>query len=239
MSQRHPLEFLVSSLADVTESEEAIDKIVLVAVDTIGTHFGGITLIHDHGKRFETVGSTHPSVINADRLQYELREGPCVEASLQSRSFASASLADDPRWPAWGPQVSALGFGSVLSSAIHGRGQRIGALNLYGEAGTQFDSADLETAQMFAHQASIVLGFVLHEAHLLQALETRSIVGQAQGILMQRFKIGPGTAFALLRRYSMDTNTRVREIAEYVIETRDLPTEDTGDPQPGRPQPEA
>ncbi len=226
MDQRHPLDFLVSAVADVTESEEAVDKIVAVAVETVGTAFGGITLIHDHGRRFETVGSTDPAVDLADRLQYSLREGPCVEASLRSTSFSSSDLATDPRWPVWGPQVSELGFRSVLSSEIHGRGHRIGALNLYGDTETTFDDDDIKTAAMFAHQASLVLGFVLHEADLLQAMESRSIVGQAQGILMQRFKIGSATAFALLRRYSMDTNTRVRDLAEYVIETRDLPADD-------------
>jgi GAF domain-containing protein len=226
MAQSHPLDFLVSALADVTESEEAVDKIVAVAVETVGTAFGGITLIHDGGKRFQTVGPTDPSVVDADQLQYDLREGPCVEASLTSRSFVSSDLAADPRWPVWGPRVSELGFRSVLSSEIHGRGRQIGALNLYGDTEGTFDDEDIETAALFAHQASLVLGFVLHEADLLQAMETRSIVGQAQGILMQRFQIGSATAFALLRRYSMDTNTRVRDLAAYVIETRDLPVDD-------------
>src|SRR5687768_17958596 len=101
MAKGHPLEFLVSALADVTESEEAVDKIVAVAVETVGTAFGGITLIHDHGKRFETVGSTDPAVVVADKLQYSLGEGPCVEASLTSKSFASSDLATDSRWPVW------------------------------------------------------------------------------------------------------------------------------------------
>jgi GAF domain-containing protein len=226
MARSHPLDFLASALADVTESEEAVDKIVAVAVEAVGTAFGGITLIQDHGRRFETVGSTDPSVVAADALQYELREGPCVDASLTSKSFASADLGSDQRWPTWGPRVSELGFRSILSAEIHGRGHRIGALNLYGSTEATFGHQDFEMAQMFAHQASLVLGFVLHEADLLQAMETRSIVGQAQGILMQRFEIGSATAFALLRRYSMDTNTRVRDLAEYIIETRDLPKGD-------------
>ena len=225
MAKGHPLEFLVSALADVTEAEEAVDKLVAVAVETVGTSFGGITLIHDHGKRFETVGSTAPSVTDADRLQYELREGPCVDASLTSRSFSSSNLADDPRWPTWGPQVSALGFHSILSSEIHGRGRRIGALNLYGATETAFDDKDFEMAQMFAHQAALVLGYVLHESELMHALETRTVIGQAQGILMQRFQISSATAFALLRRHSMTTNTRVRDLADYIIETRDLPAD--------------
>ena len=232
MDKSHPLEFLVAALADVSEAEEAVDKLVAIAVETVGTSFGGITLIHDEGKRFETVGATAPSVVDADHLQYELREGPCVDASLTSQSFTSPNLADDPRWPTWGPQVSALGFHSVLSSEIHGRGRRMGALNLYGATETAFDDKDFEIAQIFAKQASLVLGYVLHETELMHALETRTVIGQAQGILMQRFKISSATAFALLRRHSMDNNTRVRDLADYIIETRDLPSDkrETDDP---------
>lgn len=225
MDKSHPLEFLVSALVDVTKSEEAVDKLVAVAVETVGTNFGGITLIHDDGKRFETVGSTDPSVVDADRLQYELGEGPCVDASLKSKSFSSSNLAEDARWPTWGPRVSALGFHSFLPSELHGRGRRIGALNLYGATETAFDSEDFEMAQMFARQASLVLGYVLHESELMHALETRTVIGQAQGILMHRFDIDSATAFALLRQHSMNTNTPVRDLAEYIVEARDLPAD--------------
>lgn len=236
MPDKHPLDALASTLADITETDDAIDKIVSVAVETVGTAFGGITLIHENGQRFETVGQTHQSVADADRLQYELREGPCVDAALASKSFASANLADDPRWPQWGPAVSALGFHSVLSSEIHGRGTRIGALNLYGAPDTDFSEDDFDLAQGFAHQASVVLSFVLHEHELLQAIDTSSVVGQAEGILMQRFKIGPRTASILLRRYALNTGAELRDLAEYVVQTRDLP--DERDPQmPARVEP--
>jgi GAF domain-containing protein len=234
MPRNNPLDFLASTLADVTAAEDAVEKIVAVAVETVGTNFGGITLIHDHGKTFETVGPTDPLVIEADRLQYELRQGPCVDASLKSLSLASSDLAGDDRWPSWGPAVSTLGFHSILSSEIHGRGHRIGALNLYGGADVTFSDADFDMAQGFAHQASAVLSFALHEGRLLEAMDTRSVIGQAQGILMQRFKIGPRTAFALLRRYSMNADTGLRDLAEYVVKTRDLPdTESIGYPDSG------
>jgi GAF domain-containing protein len=226
MPDKHPLDALASTLADIGETDDAINKIVAIAVETVGTNFGGITLIHEHGARFETVGQTHPSVADADRLQYELREGPCVDAALESTSFASTNLATDPRWPTWGPAVSALGFHSILSSEIHGRGKRIGALNLYGAPDTDFTEDDFELAQGFAHQASVVLSFALHEDELLQAIDTHVVIGQAEGILMQRFKIGPRTASVLLRRYALNTGATLRGLAEYVVQTRDLPDDD-------------
>jgi GAF domain-containing protein len=231
MPDQHPLDALASTLADISETDDAINKIVAAAVEAVGTNFGGITLIHEQGARFETVGQTDPAVADADRLQYELREGPCVDAALESRSFASTNLVTDPRWPTWGPAVDALGFHSILASEIHGRGKRIGALNLYGAADTDFTQEDFDLVQGFANQASVVLSFALHENELLQAIDTHSVIGQAEGILMQRFKIGPRTASVLLRRYALNSDTSIRDLAEYVVQVRDLPDDDQ-DQQP-------
>jgi GAF domain-containing protein len=222
----NPLDFLASTLADVVDAEEAIQTIVSVAAATVGTSFAGITLIHDDGASFETVGATHASVAAADRLQYTLGEGPCVLAARDATSFVSHDLAGDPRWPTWGPAVTALGFQSIVSAELHGRGHRIGALNLYGPADTEFTEHDFEMVKQFAHEASAVLAFALQEDHLLRAMEARSVIGQAQGVIMERFKIGATTAFAVLRRYSMDSNTRLRDLAEYVVEMRDLPADE-------------
>jgi GAF domain-containing protein len=224
MSEKHPLDFLASTLADVTETEEAITKIVSVATEAVRTDFGGITLIRDPGERFETISPTHPAVIEADRLQYVLGEGPCVDSALESRAFFATYLPKDPRWPTWGPRVSEeLGFFSILSCEIHGRGKRIGALNLYGDPGTEFLEDDFELTKTFAHQASLVMGFVVHEAELLQAMDANILLGQAQGILMQRFNIGSRTASALLHRYASSSETNLQELAEKVVQTRHLP----------------
>ncbi len=224
MADKHPLDFLASALADVEVAEEAITEIVSAATDAVRTDFGGITLIRDHGDKFETISPTHPAVVEADRLQYDLDEGPCVDSAVEASAFFSTYLPKDSRWPKWGARVSEeLGFYSVLSCEIHGRGKRIGALNLYGDAGTEFIDEDFELTKAFAHQASLVMGFVVHESELLQAMDDTMLLGQAQGILMRRLDIGVRTASAVLHRYASITEADVQDVAEQIVKIRDLP----------------
>ncbi len=217
------LGLLAAALADSATIDDTVDHVVRFAVETLGTRSGAITLIQSGGKRFETVGATDSVVLEADRLQYDLREGPCVDASVESRSLASSDLAHDSRWPVWGPRASDLGFHSILSAELHSRGQRIGALNLYGDAGVEFSEDDLGTARLFAHHAAIALAYFQSERDLLQAIDTRTLIGQAQGILMERFSIGSDQAFAVLRRYSQDSNTKLFEVARRFVDQRELP----------------
>ncbi len=214
---------LVSTLAECTTMRDAIEQVVGFAVRSTGTAFGGVTLIRAGGRRFETVGATHPEVERADHLQYELREGPCVDAAVEVRSVHSSSLADDPRWPTWGPAAAGLGFHSIISAEIHGRGQRIGALNLYGSSATTFSPDDVDMARMFAGHSAIALANARSEETLLQALETRTLIGQAQGILMERFDLDADHAFGVLRRYSQESNRRISEIVAEIVSTRQLP----------------
>lgn len=214
---------LVSALAECTTMSDAVDHVVGFAVRSTGTTYGGITLIQAGGRRFETVGATHPRVVQADRLQYELKEGPCVDAALEVRSLHSESLADDPRWPRWGPAAAELGFHSIISAEVHGRGHRIGALNLYGSARTAFTPDDVDMARMFAGHGAIALANARSEESLLQALDTRTLIGQAQGILMERFDLDADHAFSVLRRYSQESNRRIGEIVKEIVATRQLP----------------
>lgn len=115
-----------SGLTDARDFEDTAEHLILYAVKAVGASFGGITMLHARG-RLDTIGATDQKVLDADRAQYELREGPCVEAAQHARSSISGSIGTDPRWPRWGPAVAELGISSVLSAEMHGRGTRIGA----------------------------------------------------------------------------------------------------------------
>src|SRR4051812_36730782 len=96
---------LAEALAESTTVDDCVNHLVAFAVQSLGTGFGGITLIEGSGRKFRTVGATHPDVLEADHMQYKLREGPCVDASLESKSLTSFDLAADKRWPRWGPEA--------------------------------------------------------------------------------------------------------------------------------------
>jgi len=214
---------LAESLADIEGVTETIDQIVCFAVQEIDTTYGGITLVKSGGRTYQTVGATHQSVVEADRIQYELRQGPCVDAAVDSKIVVSSYLATDERWPNWGPKASALGFNSVLSTELHARGRRIGALNLYGTSEATFTPEDMALAALFARQGALALGYARSEEGLREALETRTVIGQAQGVLMERFEIDADRAFATLRRYSQHHNIKLKALCHQLVETRALP----------------
>jgi GAF domain-containing protein len=216
---------LAESLADIEGVTETIDQIVSFAVQEIDTTYGGITLIKSGGRNFTTVGATHQSVVEADRIQYELGEGPCVDAAAEAKIVVSSYLATDERWPEWGPKASALGFNSVLSAELHARGRKIGALNLYGTSEATFTPEDISLAALFARQGALALGYARSEEGLREALETRTVIGQAQGVLMERFDIDADRAFATLRRYSQHHNIKLKALCHELVATRELPAE--------------
>ena len=214
---------LAESLADTEGVTETIDQIVSFAVQEIDTAYGGITLVKSGGRAYTTVGATHQSVIEADRIQYELRQGPCVDAAADSKIVVSSYLATDERWPDWGPKAAALGFNSVLSAELHARGRRIGALNLYGTAEANFSPEDIALAALFARQGALALGYARSEESLREALETRTVIGQAQGVLMERLAIDTNQAFDYLRRVSSHSNRKLVDVADEIARTRKLP----------------
>lgn len=214
---------LAHELANAPTFQDSVSQVVTFAAQTFDTSFAGITLIRRGGRSFETAGPTDDVVRIADDWQARLREGPCVLAASESRHVVSNDIAADPRWPRWGPKAAELGLGSIMSSELHAGGTRIGALNVYGLKGREFVRDDVETAQVLAYHASAALRMSQQIDDLTVALDSRTVIGQAQGILMARFELDPDRAFAVLRRLSQSRNVKLRAVAEMVVESGKLP----------------
>ena len=211
---------------------ETIDEIVGFGVTHLSADYGGVTLWRQRG-RLESAGATDPIVAQADKLQHALREGPCVQAAEELRHIVSPDLERDGRWPTWGPQAADLGLRSILSVELNTGPRRLGALNFYGASRYNFDDDDVETAHYFAAHAAAALDATLTAAGLRTAADTRTIIGQAQGILMERYSLSAKKAFAVLLRYSQDNNIKLHELARRLIEVdgidmavKDLETDD-------------
>lgn len=223
---------LAVELSESKTFDQTATQIVAFVMETVGTRFAGITMSRPKG-HFDTVGPSAPSVIEADHLQYRLKEGPCVDASLHSRLLMSDDLRTDPRWPRWGPGAVSLGFRSVLSAELHAGGGRIGALNLYGSHVRQFTDEDADIAMLFAQHAAAALAAVSLQDGLRNALNSRTLIGQAQGMLMERFAVQPDQAFSILRRYSQTHNMKLIDVARELVETSVLPGDITPKMLPG------
>ena len=140
----------------------------------------------------ETAASSDELVEQADALQYALNEGPCLRAAEHGGLYVIADTATDPRWPLWGPAVARLGLHSVLSVNLFTDHRVLGALNLYYQPRDEFSEDDVEVARVVAAHASVALARVRAEQDLWKAVDSRHLIGQAQGVLMERFALSPG-----------------------------------------------
>lgn len=187
----------------------------------------GITLRRRRG-RLETVAVTDPVVEKWDALQYELDEGPCLESAQDEGSFVVRNVATDDRWPRWGPLVAELGVGSMVSIQMStpedgADGATLGAINLYADRVNAFTRADVDLALVYGVHASSALAAAQQISSLETAVKSRHLIGVAQGILMQRYGLSQSRAFELMQRYSSSATIKLREVADVVIQSRELP----------------
>jgi GAF domain-containing protein len=143
------------------------------------------------------------------------------------RSQAAVLVRDtaaEQRWPEWAGQVLALGVRSVLDVPLTTNSAgTIGVLGLYDTEPDVFTSDDEAIAHILARHASVAVAKARHDQSMAQAVDARKLVGQAMGILMERYDIDGDRAFEVLKRYSQDTNTKLRDVAQQLILTRRLP----------------
>ena len=163
-----------------------------------------------------------------DRLQIELGEGPCREASVIGTTYYADDLVDEHRWPSFSPRAVDAGIRSVLASSLSV--ERSMALNLYGRMPAAFSATGRAQAALFATLAGLALDAAeerdagaARAENLLEALQTRELIGQAQGILMERERITADQAFDVLRRASQRVNVKLRTIAKDIVATHDAP----------------
>jgi GAF domain-containing protein len=217
---------LAETLQSAPTPHRTAEEIVGYIRDQLDADHAGITLIRPR-RRLETVAATDPLVEQADHLQYELDEGPCRDSSWHRETLLSSDLAEDSRWPQWARKAAALGIASVLAVELTSvEDRRIGAINVYWTRRRSFTADDVGFANLFARQAALALSTSFNEAQLNVALDTRKLIGQAEGILMERFCLDEPKAFEVLRRYSQDHNMKLRRVAEFLIATRRLPATD-------------
>lgn len=170
--------------------------------------------------------STDPLAIALDDVQGECEEGPCITAAREEPVVVSRDLADDARWPRFGPLAVEMGVRSAASYQLflhrHDR-DRLGALNLYGRSPDGFEDETVVLGEVFAAQCSAALAAAIAKEGAAAALESRDRIGQAKGILMERHRLDASEAFDALRRSSQERNMKLRDVADHVARTGALP----------------
>jgi transcriptional regulator with GAF, ATPase, and Fis domain len=199
--------------------ETTLEAVVAVTLSNVpGAEHAGITTL-DKSQRPLTPAASHELVEAVDAVQYQLREGPCLSALQGHATMLSDDLADDERWPRFGPRAVELGVQSMVSFQLFVHAGTVGALNLYARDRRAFNEDSVAIGQLLAAHAAIAMVAARNAHEMKQALSTRDVIGQAKGILMERHKIGAYEAFGLLVRASQDTNRKLRDIAVMVTDT--------------------
>ncbi|WP_241521697.1 GAF and ANTAR domain-containing protein [Arthrobacter pityocampae] len=167
--------------------------------------FCGVTLLrHRHA---ETVASSSDKALRLDEIQYSYGDGPCLTAARTTETVYIPDTRTSDRWPEYFAAVAEHGMLSILGIPIPLDGDAQCALNLYSNAPDAFTPEAARAAEAFAREASRSLRTAVRiahlsdtQAHLSAALESRTIIDLAAGIIMGQ-------------------NLKLRDIAARVVST--------------------
>ena len=206
----------------VRDLDQTLAEIVTAAVDTVpGVDAGGISMTSDG-----EVTSRHPTseaVTRLDERQSELAEGPCITAMQQPPDDGAVVVGDlagedAARWPRFAPHAVATGYRSMISCSMNTSDRLRVALNLYAGVPQAFDADARLIAALFGAQAATLLYGSEQAQHLQRAVDSRDVIGQAKGILIERFRVDSDTAFQLLVTSSQETNIKLVDVARWLVD---------------------
>lgn len=198
--------------------DHTLGRITAAAVEVLPeVDYASITVLHADG-RLETVAPTDDLLWGVDAAQYELREGPCYAAAADSVHVVSPHLDGDPRFPRYAATAVAAGIQAQAGIRLFDAPKSRGALNLYARQAGVFDDLGA-LGELFKHQAAMAIGYAQEIQNLQEAVRTRGLIGNAVGIVMERYKLTDHRAFAFLTRLSQDGNVKLRVVAEQIVAT--------------------
>lgn len=184
-----------------------------------GCQYAGITLA-DKSRAVTNVVATHRYPMVLDAIQDRYGEGPCLAAAWQHHIMHVEDLNVDQRWPRY--QRHALvetPIRSILSYELFVDGNSMSALNFYADHPHAFTDESLELGSVFATHVALAWSMMRRQDQFRSALASRDVIGQAKGVVMERFNLDAVEAFELLSRLSQKSNTKLIEIAKGLIDS--------------------
>lgn len=198
--------------------EDTLDTIVQTAVLALPAfNHAGISITHRDG-RIETMSGTDRLVWDLDTLQYEFGEGPCVDSIREDGVVLVEHARHEQRWPRYMPRAVQAGLRAQLGLRLYMEEETLGGLNLYSTESDTVDDDSRELAELFAAHAAIALGRARKEDQLNQAIVARKVIGQAIGIVMERYELTEDRAFQFLIRASQASNIKLRAVAQEIVD---------------------
>lgn len=167
------------------------------------------------------VGAEPPPL---DALQQRTGTGPCIDASRDQEIVVVGDLRSDERYPEFGELAVSLGIGAVFCVPLWIDDVRLGSLSLYFPTAVRPRERDLQIASIIGVHAAAAVSDARRSDNLRRAIESRDLIGQAKGILMERHRVTAEQAFAVLSTASQRTNRKLVEIAESLVHTGEVPS---------------
>ena len=197
--------------------DDVLGRVTEAAVELIAGADCADVLVVAGRRRFESKAATSSLPERLDAVQIALGEGPCLDAAVRDVVVRSDDLRTEPRWPRYARAAVEAGVLSMLSVHLYSDHATLGALNLYSLHAGGFDRDDEATAEMLGTHAALASAAASTHRQLTSALASRDVIGQAKGMLMERFDIDAVRAFELLRRLSQEHNIPVARIAADIV----------------------
>jgi GAF domain-containing protein len=205
-------------------ASKAVQSLAYVLKDSVpGSAGAGASIINARGRR-ESAGATDPVVLRADKLQYDLGQGPCLSAWAEQRAIIIQDTRQETRWQEWVGAVADLPLRSVLSAPLTTEGRRIGAFKVYSPVPGAFDDYSVFLIERLAVPAAIMLANARDRetrqrlsSQLMAALANRDMISRAQGVLIERMKITPGEALTVMLSHSRTEDEPLHEVARDIV----------------------
>jgi GAF domain-containing protein len=212
---------LVTSLERV-ESDTAAGLHELIengVYHVIGAQYAGITLA-EKSKSVSSVAATHRYPMILDAIQNRFAEGPCLSAAWEHHVMHIADLNAEQRWLRYRRYaLEQTPIRSILSFELFIDGTRMAALNFYADTPHAFGAESVELGTVYATHIALAWSMMRRQDQFRSALASRDVIGQAKGVVMERFNLDAVEAFELLRRLSQRSNTRLVDVAATIIDS--------------------
>jgi GAF domain-containing protein len=208
---------------DVPDVDAILGELTEGAVKALpGAQYAGITIASRHGE-VRTASATGRYPVLLDEIQQRYKEGPCLSAAWEQHMIRIKDMADEERWPAYcRAATQASPIRSIMSFQLFADHHTMGALNFYAEQPHAFDDDAVELGLILATHTALAWNLVRRDEQFRSALASRDIIGQAKGMIMERFTIDAIRAFELLKRLSQNSNTALAVVASRLVESAHL-----------------
>jgi GAF domain-containing protein len=211
---------LARSFAGPQKVREVLAGVTTAAVELIPNAETAGVLLMAKGGKFESLEGTSQLIYELDELQERHGTGPCIDAAVDQMIVRVDDFQTDQRWPGYNEAVCQTGVRSSLSFKLYTGSRTAGALNVFSLKPHGFDQEAEAIGSVLAAHAAAALIASRHGEQLQSALTTRDVIGQAKGIIMERYNVNAIRAFEMLRQLSQSMNTRLVDIAQRVVDTR-------------------